>query len=554
MPADPAAGLQRGQPRRPQRLRAVPRRYDSYAFGGYDFMAVAYFARWAGPLLETRRPLRRRGPAAAQPGAEARAGRRHDPRPRGRAATTTSSSGSCARTARSASACTGTDCGLQRGHRRRRRPRRRTTSTTPRARTTASTVVGWDDAYPASNFTGDAGQPPGDGAFLVRNSWGSGWGEDGYFWVSYYDRSFARDQGLGGYGGATSYARRRGHRQLRAHLPVRQARRHRPLGLRQHARWGANRFTAAATQTHRRRRLLRAVLVHPVRGLGRPHAEVPHACAPPAPSSCPATPPCRSRHKLRVYRRAGVRGRRQAGLAGRDAPHGRSSARRARWMSGATAEAGQSFLQPATATTWIDATSRAPQAAMSASRPSPSDGEGGRAGVSAARPFRLRAVLFDFDGTLTHPGALDFAAIKREVGCPPDQFVLEWILALPAGRDARRGRARARALRAGRRRRLRAQRGRRGARAAAARGTASPSACSRATGCSAVERALRRFTALTVDDFDVVVTRDDGHIAPKPAPDGVLHAAAAMGVRAGGDARRRRLPARHAAPAGRPAP
>ena len=58
--------------------------------------------------------------------------------------------------------------------------------------------------------------------------------------------------------------------------------------------------------------------------------------------------------------------------------------------------------------------------------------------MSAARPFRLRAVLFDFDGTLTHPGALDFAAIKREVGCPPDQFVLERILALPAGetRDA----------------------------------------------------------------------------------------------------------------------
>ena len=49
-------------------------------------------------------------------------------------------------------------------------------------------------------------------------------------------------------------------------------------------------------------------------------------------------------------------------------------------------------------------------------------------------------------------------------------------------------------------------------------------------GLSAVERALRRFTALTVDDFDVVVTRDDGHVAPKPAPDGVLHAAAAMGA------------------------
>ena len=72
---------------------------------------------------------------------------------------------------------------------------------------------------------------------------------------------------------------------------------------------------------------------------------------------------------------------------------------------------------------------------MSASRPSRSDGKEGRAGVGAARPFRLRAVLFDFDGTLTHPGALDFAAIKREVGCPPDQFVLEWIQALPRGEE-----------------------------------------------------------------------------------------------------------------------
>ena len=52
-------------------------------------------------------------------------------------------------------------------------------------------------------------------------------------------------------------------------------------------------------------------------------------------------------------------------------------------------------------------------------------------------------------------------------------------------------------------------------------------------GRSAVERALRHFHALAMDDFDVVVTRDDGDIAPKPAPDGVLHAAAAVGVAPG---------------------
>ena len=52
----------------------------------------------------------------------------------------------------------------------------------------AVAVVGWDDAYPASNF---AKTPPGNGAFIVRNSWGASWGEGGYFYVSYYDESFA---------------------------------------------------------------------------------------------------------------------------------------------------------------------------------------------------------------------------------------------------------------------------------------------------------------------------------------------------------------------------
>ena len=165
---------------------------------------------------------------------------------------------------------------------------------------------------------------------------------------------------------------------------------------------------------------------------------------------------------------------------------------------------------------------------MSASRPSPSEG-GGRAGASAARPFRLRAVIFDFDGTLTHPGALDFPAVKREIGCPPDQYILEWILALPPGeqRDAA-GRtlegfeleaADASAPNAGAEELVRRLR-----ELGLAVGVLTRN------GRSAVDRALARFTALAAHDFDVIVTRDDGDIAPKPAPDGVLHAAAAMGV------------------------
>lgn len=70
-------------------------------------------------------------------------------------------------------------------------------------------IVGWNDGYAAGRFLR---RPPGNGAFLIKNSWGTDWGAGGYFWISYYDVSIGhelavarRPEGKGNYDAIYQY-------------------------------------------------------------------------------------------------------------------------------------------------------------------------------------------------------------------------------------------------------------------------------------------------------------------------------------------------------------
>lgn len=60
-------------------------------------------------------------------------------------------------------------------------------SGTNRSQNHAVAMAGWDDAFGRTNFSPQA---PGDGAFIIKNSWGTNWAESGYFYMSYYEPTF----------------------------------------------------------------------------------------------------------------------------------------------------------------------------------------------------------------------------------------------------------------------------------------------------------------------------------------------------------------------------
>jgi hydrogenase expression/formation protein HypE len=143
-------------------------------------------------------------------------------------------------------------------------------------------------------------------------------------------------------------------------------------------------------------------------------------------------------------------------------------------------------------------------------------------------PYRIDAVLFDFDGTLTRPGALDFSVIKRTIGCPVDVPVLEFM----AGIDDRAQRLNmTRALDRFELEGAAASQPNVGAEQLVDAITTAglPVGILTRNSRASVIRALENFSTLSLVDIDVLITREDP-VKIKPAGEGVLLAAQKMGV------------------------
>ena len=148
------------------------------------------------------------------------------------------------------------------------------------------------------------------------------------------------------------------------------------------------------------------------------------------------------------------------------------------------------------------------------------------------RPFRLEGVVFDFDGTLTEPGAIDFSAIHESVGCPRELGLLEFLADIEDPEERRSKEAILMAAEMEAAERCRANSGAKEL-LAFLRENQVPAAIITRNSRAAVDVAFAKLPDIDQADFVSIVTRDTP-LNPKPFPDAVRFVAGRMGVDAGG--------------------
>lgn len=136
---------------------------------------------------------------------------------------------------------------------------------------------------------------------------------------------------------------------------------------------------------------------------------------------------------------------------------------------------------------------------------------------------RIQGVLFDFDGTLTGPGVLNFPKIKKQLGCPVDQPILEFIESMPDRHQQKSARAQLDQFEIQAARQSHPNLGA----VDLIHWIKQQHLCLgiiTRNSRSSVLAALENFNGIGLDVFDVLVSRDDP-AAPKPSPDGIHLAA-----------------------------
>ncbi len=138
----------------------------------------------------------------------------------------------------------------------------------------------------------------------------------------------------------------------------------------------------------------------------------------------------------------------------------------------------------------------------------------------------IKGVLFDFDGTLTVPGAIDFIKIKDSLGCPREKTILEFIESLDKDKQEKANRLLDRHEEEAARISLPAKGAESVIRELKEKDL--PLGIITRNSLKAVLLALTNFDHIKAEDFTIILTRED--TMPKPEPAGVLIAASKMDI------------------------